>query len=97
VKLHDLLVAPDDSAAGALMGFLSQDELVSLRNRLIRHFPSGELVFNSYTRFAIWVVGHRQGGVRYSPSERVGAEYTAINNLVEEAQEAVFDVVGVTR
>jgi len=39
--------------ADGLMGFLSQDELVSLWNRLINHFPSGELVFNSYTRFAI--------------------------------------------
>ena len=43
------------------MGFLTQDELVSLWNRLISHFPSGELVFNSYTRFAIWVARHARG------------------------------------
>jgi len=47
--------------ADGLMGFLSQDELVSLWNRLINHFPSGELVFNSYTRFAIWVARHARG------------------------------------
>jgi len=47
--------------ADGLMGFLSQDELVSLWNRLIDHFPSGELVFNSYTRFAIWVARHARG------------------------------------
>jgi len=47
--------------ADGLMGFLTQDELVSLWNRLISHFPSGELVFNSYTRFAIWVARHARG------------------------------------
>jgi O-methyltransferase involved in polyketide biosynthesis len=47
--------------ADGLMGFLSQDELVSLWNRLIDHFPSGELVFNSYTRFAIWIAQHARG------------------------------------
>ncbi|HEX8135938.1 MAG TPA: class I SAM-dependent methyltransferase [Actinomycetes bacterium] len=47
--------------ADGLMGFLSQDELVSLWNRLISHFPSGELVFNSYTRFAIWIARHARG------------------------------------
>jgi O-methyltransferase involved in polyketide biosynthesis len=44
--------------ADGMMAFLTQDELVSLWNRLISHFPSGELVFNSYTRFAIWVAQH---------------------------------------
>jgi O-methyltransferase involved in polyketide biosynthesis len=47
--------------ADGLMGFLTQDEMVSLWNRLISHFPSGELVFNSYTRFAIWVAQHARG------------------------------------
>jgi O-methyltransferase involved in polyketide biosynthesis len=47
--------------ADGLMGFLSQDELVSLWNRLISHFPSGEIVFNSYTRFAIWLARHAPG------------------------------------
>jgi hypothetical protein len=44
-----------------MMAFLSQDELVSLWNRLVSHFPSGEIVFNSYTRFAIWIVQHARG------------------------------------
>ena len=45
--------------ADGMMGFLTQDELVSLWNRLISHFPSGEIVFNSYTRFAIWIAQAR--------------------------------------
>jgi O-methyltransferase involved in polyketide biosynthesis len=47
--------------ADGLMGFLTQDELVSLWNRLIDHFPSGEIVFNSYTRFDIWLARHARG------------------------------------
>jgi O-methyltransferase involved in polyketide biosynthesis len=48
-------------AADGPMGFLTQEELMSLWNRLISRFPSGELVFNSYTRFAIWVARHARG------------------------------------
>jgi O-methyltransferase involved in polyketide biosynthesis len=47
--------------ADGLMGFLSQDELVTLWNRLLDHFPSGEIVFNSYTRRAIWLARHAPG------------------------------------
>jgi O-methyltransferase involved in polyketide biosynthesis len=47
--------------ADGMMAFLSQDELMSLWNRLISHFPSGEIVFNSYTRFAIWIAQHARG------------------------------------
>ena len=47
--------------ADGLMGFLSQDELVSLWNRLVNHFPRGEIVLNSYTRFAIWIAHHARG------------------------------------
>ncbi|SHN43438.1 class I SAM-dependent methyltransferase [Cryptosporangium aurantiacum] len=47
--------------ADGLMGFLSEDEMVSLWNRLLSHFPSGELVFNAYTRFAVWVARHARG------------------------------------
>ena len=47
--------------ADGLMGFLGQDELVSLLNRLIGHFPCGEMIFNSYTRFTIWVARHARG------------------------------------
>jgi len=34
---------------------------VSLLNRLVRHFPGGELAFNLYTRYAIWAVKHAPG------------------------------------
>ena len=47
--------------ADGLMGFLTEGEMVSLWNRLIAHFPSGELVFNAYTRFAVWVARHAPG------------------------------------
>jgi O-methyltransferase involved in polyketide biosynthesis len=47
--------------ADGLMGFLTEDEMVSLWNRLISHFPSGELVFTAYTRFAVWVARHARG------------------------------------
>jgi O-methyltransferase involved in polyketide biosynthesis len=47
--------------ADGLMGFLARDELMSLLDRLIDHFPSGELVFNGYTRFTIWVARHAPG------------------------------------
>jgi O-methyltransferase involved in polyketide biosynthesis len=47
--------------ADGLMGFLSRDELVALWNRLISHFPSGEIVFNSYTRRTIWLARHAPG------------------------------------
>ena len=40
--------------ADGLMGFLSKDDFVSLMNRLVSHFPSGEIAFNSYTSFAVW-------------------------------------------
>src|SRR5688500_1965482 len=44
--------------ADGLVGFLERDELMSLLNRLIDHFPRGEVVFNGYTRFTIWVARH---------------------------------------
>jgi O-methyltransferase involved in polyketide biosynthesis len=47
--------------ADGLMGFLTHDEVVSLWNRLVSHFPSGEIVLNSYTRFAIWIAHHARG------------------------------------
>src|SRR5918995_1411930 len=47
--------------ADGLMRFLSRDEFVSLLNRIISHFPSGEMVFNSYTPFTIWVAHHAPG------------------------------------
>jgi O-methyltransferase involved in polyketide biosynthesis len=47
--------------ADGLMGFLRRDEFVSLLNHLVSHFPGGEMVFNSYTRFTIWVAHHAPG------------------------------------
>jgi O-methyltransferase involved in polyketide biosynthesis len=47
--------------ADGLLGFLTQEEVVSLLDRLIDHFPSGEVVFNSYTRFAVWATHHSPG------------------------------------
>ena len=34
---------------------------MSLLNRLIDHFPSGEIAFNSYTSFAVWATKHVPG------------------------------------
>lgn len=47
--------------ADGLVAFLGRDGFVSLLNRLVRHFPSGELAFNLYTRYAIWAVKHAPG------------------------------------
>jgi O-methyltransferase involved in polyketide biosynthesis len=47
--------------ADGLMGFLTQEEMASLLDRLVSHFTSGELVFNSYSRFAIWATKHVPG------------------------------------
>ena len=47
--------------ADGLMAFLTLDEMASLLNRLITHLPSGEIAFNSYTRFAIWAAKHSHG------------------------------------
>jgi O-methyltransferase involved in polyketide biosynthesis len=60
-----LAAVPNDRpaliTADGLMGFLTEDEMVTLWNRLIDHFPSGELVFNGYTRLAVWVARHAPG------------------------------------
>jgi O-methyltransferase involved in polyketide biosynthesis len=47
--------------ADGLMAFLTQDDMIALLNRLIGHFPSGEIAFNGYTRFAIWAAKHYHG------------------------------------
>jgi O-methyltransferase involved in polyketide biosynthesis len=47
--------------ADGLLALLTQDDMVALLNRLIRHFPSGEVAFNGYTRFAIWAAKHYHG------------------------------------
>jgi O-methyltransferase involved in polyketide biosynthesis len=47
--------------ADGLMAFLTPDDLVALLERLVDHFPSGEIAFNGYTRFAIWAARHYHG------------------------------------
>jgi O-methyltransferase involved in polyketide biosynthesis len=47
--------------ADGLLAFLTQEDMISLLNRLTRHFPSGEVAFNGYSRFAIWAAKHYHG------------------------------------
>ena len=47
--------------ADGLLAFLTQEDMISLLNRLTGHFPSGEVAFNGYTRFAIWAAKHYHG------------------------------------
>lgn len=42
--------------ADGLLAFLAQDAFVSLLHRLVDHFPCGEIAFNGYTRFHVWVL-----------------------------------------
>jgi O-methyltransferase involved in polyketide biosynthesis len=47
--------------ADGLLAFLTQEDLIALLDRLIGHFPSGEVAFNGYSRFAIWAAKHYHG------------------------------------
>jgi O-methyltransferase involved in polyketide biosynthesis len=47
--------------ADGLLAFLTQDDMVALLRRLVGHFPSGEVAFNGYSRFAIWAARHYHG------------------------------------
>jgi O-methyltransferase involved in polyketide biosynthesis len=47
--------------ADGLLAFLTQEDTKSLLNRLVGHFPSGEVAFNGYSRFAIWAAKHYHG------------------------------------
>ena len=47
--------------ADGLLAFLTPDDMVALLNRLVGHFPSGEVAFNGYSRFAIWAAKHYHG------------------------------------
>ncbi|MGY1607929.1 class I SAM-dependent methyltransferase [Geodermatophilus sp. SYSU D00700] len=47
--------------ADGLMGFLDGAEVSALLDRLVGHFPSGEIAFNSYSRFAVWATRHVPG------------------------------------
>jgi O-methyltransferase involved in polyketide biosynthesis len=44
--------------ADGLGAFISEADFVALLNRLVSHFPSGELAFNGYTTYAIWFLKH---------------------------------------
>ena len=44
--------------ADGLVAFVAQGAFESLLNRLVSHFPSGELAFNLYTTSAIWALTH---------------------------------------
>ena len=47
--------------ADGLMAFLAEEEMITLLNRLISHFPSGEIAYNNYTKFTIWAAKHSHG------------------------------------
>jgi O-methyltransferase involved in polyketide biosynthesis len=47
--------------ADGLLAFLTQHDMISLLDRLVSHFPRGEVAFNGYTRFAIWAAKHYHG------------------------------------
>ena len=47
--------------ADGLLAFLTPDEMTALLRRLVGHFPSGEVAFNGYSRFAIWAARHYHG------------------------------------
>ena len=44
--------------ADGLVPFLSQDDFVSLLNRLTNHLANGELALNGYTTYAMWTFKH---------------------------------------
>jgi O-methyltransferase involved in polyketide biosynthesis len=44
--------------ADGVGAFLTDSDFAVLTNRLISHFPSGELAFNAYTKYAIWLLKH---------------------------------------
>lgn len=44
--------------ADGLGAFLTEHDFVALLNRLVSHFPGGELAFNAYTTYAIWLLKH---------------------------------------
>jgi O-methyltransferase involved in polyketide biosynthesis len=47
--------------ADGLIAFMTEEEMITLVNRLVGHFPSGEIAFNGYSRFAVWAQKHYPG------------------------------------
>jgi O-methyltransferase involved in polyketide biosynthesis len=60
-----LRVVPTDRpaviVADGLLAFLAPQDMIALLDRLLDHFPFGEVAFNGYTRFAIWAAKHYHG------------------------------------
>lgn len=44
-----------------LIAFFSEKEMITLVNRIVDHFPSGEIAFNGYSKFAVWAQKHYPG------------------------------------
>jgi O-methyltransferase involved in polyketide biosynthesis len=49
---------PTVIVADGIGAFLTSHDFEVLVNRLISHFPTGELAFNAYTTYAIWLLKH---------------------------------------
>ena len=49
------------AVADGVVAFLPQNVLVALLNGITGRFPSGEIAFNSYTRFHVWAIRHYRG------------------------------------
>ncbi|WP_328610887.1 class I SAM-dependent methyltransferase [Amycolatopsis sp. NBC_00345] len=52
---------PVVAVADGVVAFLPQDVLVALLNGITGRFPSGEIAFNSYTKFHVWAIRHYRG------------------------------------
>lgn len=52
---------PAAIVADGVIAFLTEEDFVSLLDRLTGHFPGGELAFNLYTTYAIWALKHSRG------------------------------------
>ncbi|MET8333621.1 class I SAM-dependent methyltransferase [Streptosporangium canum] len=65
VDLNWLEAVPSDRPAviiaDGLLAFLTQEDMIALLKRLTDRFPSGEIAFNGYSRFAIWAAKKYRG------------------------------------
>ncbi|MFF4599188.1 class I SAM-dependent methyltransferase [Amycolatopsis sp. NPDC001319] len=52
---------PAVAVADGLVAFLPQDAFVALLAGIAGRFPTGEIAFNSYTRFHVWAIKHYRG------------------------------------
>lgn len=58
---------PVVAVADGLMAFLSDEDMRALLDRIVAHFPSGEIAFNGYTPFAVWAARHYHGTKSVAP------------------------------